>query len=251
MKHAFGAEQSHHDPRTVEHTAMAVSPLIKGGVHYSLNEIENQWYVGICTAISVVQNQEKANGKKYSPDFHYLLQKKFYANLVSTPWVEGSSIFMSLKVAKNYGFLPLELWTHTTEADRQLPYDQYVAKLSSIPDAEVNRLISLCTDKIAGYAKVDVSNDQSISKAIQDSGTGILCCFTVGKEWYTPSNPLVPATEIIGYHAINMTAFDYTSYKDNTLTNTWGAWNTTGTAETNFINYKPIEAWIILKLHQQ
>ena len=257
MTKTFGAFESEKDSRTIQHDDLVqfTSPLIKGGVVYNPEDIENQHSIGICTAISMTQNRQKRSGRKYSADFQYLLQKKFY----DLNWVEGSAIFYALKVAKNYGFLPLELWTHTTEQDRYLPYSTYIAKLQAIPDDEIQRLISLCIDKIAGYASVDVSDAQSIAKAINDSGEGILCRYSVGREWYSGLNgqisylpkdidPIRPPEQVIAGHAIGITAFDYTEETLHTLCNTWGTnWCCTGNCHINWDGYKMTEAWIILE----
>jgi len=66
------------------------TPLIKGGFNYLPTDILDQKNVGICTAISHIQNRNKANGKTYSADFQYLLQKKFY----DMNWTEGSSFLI-------------------------------------------------------------------------------------------------------------------------------------------------------------
>lgn len=246
LEFKFSARESINDERTIVHDMATPQVYTKGGFTYSPNEIENQHKVGICTAISLIQNAEKALGKKYSPDFQYLLQKKF----IDLDWTEGSSIFSALKVGKNYGFLPLEFFTYITEADRILPYEQYIAKLQAIPDSEIQRLLTLCEKKLTGYAKLNLNTD-SIAKAVNDSMSGILCRYTVTNNWWTPSwnpidiNPLKNQGEIVGGHAINLTAYDYTNGKIATLTNTWGIlWNRGGNAEEDLNTYQPTEAWI-------
>lgn len=247
-----GAKVSPIDPRTILHGDLvtAVAPLVKGGIVYGVENIEHQHNVGICTAISLVQNREKVNGRKYSPEFQYLLQKKYY----DLDYEEGSSIFSALKVGKNYGFLPLELWTHTTEQDRYLPYNQYIQKLTIIPQTEIQRLVNLCVDKISGYASVDVSDPQAIARAINESEAGILCRYGCGSTWWLPSwlpqdiNPLRrPIPETSG-HAIGMTMFDYSNGLMQKLANTWGInWNLQGNADINWSNYPMTEAWAILR----
>lgn len=247
-----GANLSPVDPRTVKHedVAMGGAPLISGGMEYKPEDIEHQHFVGICTAISLTQNRAKANGKKYSADFQYLLQKKYY----DLNWTEGSSIFYALKVGKSIGFLPAELWTHTTEADRSLPYSSYIAKLQAIPDLEVLRLINLCVDKLPGYAAVDVTDPQKIAQAINESEAGILCMYRAGDTWFTPSwlpkdiNPLRKPNPWTSGHAIIMNMFDYTGNLMQKLSNTWGiAWNLKGCADINYSNYSMQEAWSILR----
>lgn len=245
-----GAHASPFDPRTIKHDLVTAGiPLTKGGVLYAKDNILNQHRVGICTAISLVQNREKANGKKYSPDFQYLLQKKFY----DLNWTEGSSIFNALKVGKKYGFLPEGKWYWTSEDDRTLSYSEYIALLKGIPDAEINRLISLCVDPIPGYASVDITDPQKIAQAIEDSQAGILCMYRVGNEWYVPSwlskdiDPIRPPKVVESGHAIGMTQYDYTNGLMQHLANTWGTvWDLEGQCNINYGNYRMQEAWSIL-----
>jgi len=241
-----GCHESIQDPRTVQHSDLtqAGAPLVKGGYDYLPSDIEMQYSAGICTGISEEQQRRKANGKKYSADFHYLLQKKF----IDKNWIEGSSILSSLKVGNKFGFLPLEQWKYTTEVDRNLGYANYVAKLQAIPDDEINRLLTLCIDKIAGYSQVDVSDPQKIAHAIDQSDAGILCRYDLGKEWWTvPINPLRPPQTIVSGHAIIMCKYDYTNSFMQTLANTWSpSWANNGCADVNWTTYKPTEAWIIL-----
>lgn len=238
---SMGADRSPVDNRTYRHDTTQVSPLTTGGIHYTPEDIEHQHAVGICTAISLTQNVRKATGKKFSADFQYLLQKKF----VDLAWYEGSSIFAALKVGKNYGFLPEELFTHVTEKDRYLPYHLYIAKLQAIPDEEVQRLIALCTFKLAGYAQL-ATDAYSLAKGISDSKAGLICRYEVGSEWWTnPINPLRAPKVIISGHAISKTFFDFTSKAVFELPNTWGKlWADHGKGYTDFANYRCTEAWI-------
>lgn len=246
-----GAKESPKDPRTVVHhdIVMAGTPLTKGGIPYTKPDIENQHRVGICTAISLTQNRARANGKKYSADFQYLLQKKYY----DLNWTEGSSIFSALKVGKNFGFLPASEWHWTSEDDRDNSYADYIALLKAVPQPEIQRLIGLCVDKIAGYAEVDILDTQKLARAISDSEAGILCMYRVGEEWYTPSwmtadiDPLRPPKTVISGHAIGMIEYDYTKNYMQRLANTWGtAWNREGQATVNYGNYRMREAWTVL-----
>jgi Putative peptidoglycan binding domain len=246
---SFGALESKFDNRTISYEPTLAALFTQGGVDYLPTDIENQHTVGICTAISLTQERGKSNKKKYSADFQYLLQKKFY----DLNWAEGSSILNALKVGKKYGFLPTDKWTHTTEADRNLTYMDYILKLQSIPDTEIQRLLGLCVDKILGYSQIDVNSPVAIARAIGESGAGIICRFQVGKEWWTPSwlpkdiNPLRPPVQVISGHAIVMSKFDYNFTTEQSLANTWGAqWNKEGTGEVIWDNYRPTESWIIV-----
>lgn len=248
-----GADESHYDSRTFKHDTQAGVPVISGGYDYGPADIEHQHNVGICTAISLTQNAAKAKGKKYSADFQYLLQKKY----VDLNWYEGSSIFSALKVGKNFGFLPVELFTWVTENDRYLPYSQYIAKLQAIPVSEIQRLIGLCIDKLSGYASV-ATDAQSLAKGILDSKAGILCRYDVGEEWWTARDgriswatvdidPLRPPQVIESGHAISASKFNFSLTQNITHPNTWGIlWNdqNKGNGNSNNAVYKPTEAWI-------
>ena len=240
----LGASESEYDYRTITHETTMVTPVLVGGVDYNSSDIVNQHRVGICTAAAMVANANKATSKKFSMDFQYLLQKKY----VDKNWIEGSSIFSSLKVGKNYGFLPEALFTYVTEADRDLPYADYIAKLVAIPDTEIARLLALCSDKLAGYAQVDISAPELIQRAILDSKAGILARFAVGKEWFTPSwkpediDPLRAPQVVISGHAVVKIKFADRAFD---LANSWGPlWNKQGIGTTHFDNYRATEAWI-------
>lgn len=252
---ATGAQESNYDVRTISHEKgdMALS-LVFGGYDYLPEDIDHQHKVGICTAIELTQNAGKVFGKKFSADFQYLLQKKFF----DQGWFEGSSIFSSLKVGKNYGFLEAKDFPHVTEADRYLSYSEYIDKLQAISDLEIQRLLELCKHKLTGYASVDVYSPQSIAKGIVDSEAGILCRYVAGSTWWTAKDgriswattdidPLREPTQDLSGHAIIMSKFDYMNGYNQTLANTWGIeWNdkNKGTANINWSNYKMSEAWI-------
>jgi hypothetical protein len=245
-----GAYPSHYDKRTISHIAMAAPPT-SGGVIYGPGDIEMQAKVGICTAASVVQNAEKVNGKKYSLDFHYLLLKKYF----DMNWYEGSSIFNSLKVAKNYGFLPAAAFPYVTEADRSLPYSQYIAKLQAISDADIQKLISQCEDKLAGYAQLN-TDPSSLAQGISDSQAGIICMLQSGSTWWTAIDgtiswlpkdidPIRVPTEDLSGHAITASYFDFTNGQILTYPNTWSdAWDVVGNCHIDVSKYKMVEAWI-------
>ncbi len=250
MKKKFGAKRSEYDKRTLQHNSgVKASPLTTGGTIYQPQDIEDQDRVGICTDIDIDNQAGKFYGKKYSSDFGYLIQKKF----VDGNWYEGSSILNALKTKNKYGFLPIEHWTYTTQADRDGDYETYIAKLQAIPDAEITRLLGLCENKLAGYAKLPAIDVQSIAAAIVDNPTGIECMYEVGSEWWTsPSGvitydpnliePIRSPQNIISGHSIKATFFDFTKNPWLLHANTWGpTWCEQGNAH---IGYTPVEAWI-------
>lgn len=256
----FGAHESEKDPRNIQHADISLAaavPLIKGGVSYIPSDIHDQHQVGICTAIDRTQLREKQTGKQYSADFQYLLQKKYYDG----NWDEGSSILNANKVAFKYGFLPILEWTHTIEDDRKLPYSQYIAKLQIVSDIEIQRLLGLCIDKIAGYAQVDVTDPQMIAQAIINSPqqAGIQCRFWVDSNWWTSVtgvvswnskdiDPLRAPAQLNGGHSIAASLFDFTLGHLFEHPNTWGInWNMEGRGHINWDNYKMTEAWVDLE----
>lgn len=252
---ATGGIKSKYDSRTITHGAMAGTPLIQGGIDYAPEDILHQHKIGKCTAISLIQNAEKALGKKFSDDFQFLLQKKFY----DKDWYEGSSVFNALKVGKTYGFLPAELWTHTNVLETTT-WSEYVAQLQAIPDAEIQRLVGLCTDKLTGYAQV-ANDPQAIAQAISDSKTGVLCLLTSGSTWWTAldghsswttadleatGSMRVPTQSLSG-HAIIASKFDYRYTNLLSCPNTWGTiWDDAnhGVCHLDLNKYKLFEIWI-------
>jgi hypothetical protein len=259
----FGAFKSEKDKRTIKYNDIALLSIdyLKGGKEYLPEDVEHQHNVGICTAISLTMNRGKSNGKKYSADFQYLLQKRFYDG----GWFEGSSLLNALKVGKKYGFLPVELFCdingkpYITESDRFLTYAQYSAKLQSISNEEVDRLISLCVDKIGGYASVNVSNPYSVAKAITESESGLTSRFDVTATWWTnlkgirsflakDISPLRKGNTESWGHAVTTSNFDFNIKNLFTLANSWGAeWARKGSADYDWENYKPTEMWLITK----
>lgn len=244
----FGANKSPTDIRTFAYPTQAY-PSATGGHKYDPPDIENQAKVGICTANSLTENARKALGRPFSADFQYLIQKKYYDN----NWEEGSSIFNAFKAAKGIGFLPESEWKWTTQEDRKLPYDLYIAKLKSVPDAEIARLILIANKtRLKAYASVPVNRD-AMARAIDESKSGIIVRFVLGKEWYTDTagnvtwdkdkiQPLRPPKEPISGHAIITSNYAGGSFR---VANTWSsAWCDGGTAYYLLRDYTPTEAWI-------
>jgi hypothetical protein len=234
--YATGAEESPFDIRTFAYVPSGV--IRKGGVKYSPEDINDQHKVGICTAISMTTNAQKALGKRFSAEFQYLMQKKLSGN-----WDEGSSLSTALKVAKNIGLLPEEHWTFTTEADRKLPYAKYIKKLQAVSESDIQRLKTLAAPyKILAYAKVP-TEPQFMAQAILESKSGILTRYSLGKEWWTaPIEPLRPPKEIISGHAVTDSNYDGASFR---IANSWGTdWADNGTAYRLHSQYRPTEAWL-------
>lgn len=236
----FGADASPIDLRDFKHKVDKVSvPSQKGGERYKPEDIEDQHRVGICTAISLTQNAAKATGLKYSADFQYLLQKKFYDG----NWNEGSSARSALHIAYTYGLLPDSEWKHTKISDRKLQYSKYIKKLQSVSDEEISRLLVIAGQhKLAGYARVPVNRD-ALASAIDESKAGIIVRFVVGNEWYrSPIEPLRRSSNPISGHLITESNYDGMSGR---VANTWGSdWADKGTAYFDLRTYQPTEAWI-------
>lgn len=243
----FGAFESPKDYRTIESDAVMAVPLTTGGFDYLPEEIEHQHKVGICTSISLVQMAQKYHKTKYSPDFFYLIQKKF----IDGNWSEGSSLLSALKTANKYGFLPIEDFVYVGEQDRYLSYDEYIKKLQAIPEEEINRLLALCEKKLPGYTRVDTSVPEKIAAAIQNSDVGIYTRYNVGSEWWIPSwdkkdiNPLKAPKQTISGHAVACALYRFNEKKLIRIANTWGTgWCDLGEADTYHEDYPMQEAWI-------
>ena len=119
-----GALESAKDYRTLDHAAIGL-PQIKsiGGLRYPASIIMHQHKIGICTAISLVQNVRMATGVLYSEDFQYLLQKKF----IDGDWMEGSSPFSAVKAAHKYGLLRAEYMPTILSMQPDISYPDYVS----------------------------------------------------------------------------------------------------------------------------
>lgn len=239
--YATGADASPIDIRdfTYQPDMAAMSP-VKGGERYKPEDIEDQYSVGICTAISLTMNARKATGVRFSADFQYLLQKKFY----DKNWNEGSSARSALHTAYTYGFLPAEDWKHTTEEQRRLPYSKYIALLKAIPDEEIERLLAIAAKHkhLSGYAPVPIDRDK-LASAVDESQAGLIVRFVIGNEWFRqPIEPLRKAKRPISGHLITYSNYDGNSYR---VANSWGAdWATDGTAYGSLLSYQPTEAWL-------
>lgn len=238
--YSFGADPSPVDIRDFKYVPdKAATVNIQGGARYQPEDIEDQHRVGICTAISLTQNARKALGMKFSADFQYLLQKKYF----DKNWTEGSSARAALHMAYTIGFLPAAEWTYTTEEDRKLPYSKYIAKLKAVPEKEIERLKTIAQAyKLAGYAPVPVERDK-LATAVDESAAGLIVRFVVGREWFTaPIEPLRRALAPISGHLITYSNYNGMSYR---VANSWGDdWADKGTAYGSLTTNPPTEAWI-------
>ncbi len=250
----LGSFKSPFDLRTFTYIPEIVKAKQSGGTRWEIKPFEHQHKVGICTAISTTMKASRYFKKDFSPDFQYLLQKKFYDGQIwRDAWIEGSCISNALKVGKNYGFLPIEEFTYITEQDRFLPYHEYIRKLQAIPDSEINRLLEISKQyKIKAYAQCPSSDRNIIAEAIDESDYGVQAMFRVGKEWWTDRNgitswkaidlePLRAPKEVVSGHAVSLTNYDGNSVR---LANSWGTdWANKGTAYFLLDEYSPVEVW--------
>ena len=230
-----GANKSPFDIRTF--TYKPTKANVAGGIKWTPEDIDDQHSVGICTAISMTMRAQKFFGKKFSPDFQYLMQKKQDGN-----WEEGSSILSAIKVGKSTGFLPVEDFP-LKEEDRKLPYQEYIKKLQSIPIEDVERMKNKASKyKVQAYASVPIERDY-LANAIDNSGA-LLVRFNIGSEWWTPPvEPINAPRTIISGHAVNYPNYNGISFR---LANSWGtAWADKGTAYHLLTNYRPTEAWSV------
>jgi hypothetical protein len=236
--YSTGANKSPYDLRTFAYVPSNVP--ISGGIRYKASDIEDQSKVGICTAISMTQNAQKALKVKFSADFQYLLQKKY----IDKNWNEGSSISSALKVAKNYGLLPAKKWKYTTQEDRDLGYEKYIEKLKAIPEEEIQSLLKIATlTKIKAYSSVPVDRDL-MAQAINESSAGLLTRHVVGREWWTkPIEPIRKAKVPISGHAVTESDYDGNKFW---IANSWGDdWADKGSAYRDHETLTPTEAWLV------
>ena len=252
----LGADSSKHDYRTLSHADVG-APQAKpiGGTQYPASVIRNQRKVGICTAISLVQNTEQATGVKYSADFQYLLQKHF----IDQNWYEGSSPFASLQAAKKYGMLRIEHFPSIVDETPTINYADYIARLVAVVTDEVKfkNLLSKCEFPIKGYASVK-TDDYSFAEGVDDSKAGLICRFNIGAEWWTKKNgqsswsaldiePLRAPAQIVSGHQVTVSDYDFTQIGEHVgrVANTWSKdWADDGSARFILQNYRPTEAWI-------
>lgn len=238
MKYATGAEKSKFDLRTYSYKPAKAN--YKGGERYITKFIDDQHRVGICTSISLTMNAHKATGKKYSPDFQYLIQKKF----IDGNWKEGSSCLSACKAAHKYGLLPVKHFeSFVSEKDRKLTYRKYIKKLQSISDKDLDKLLAKTEKVIEGYAKVPVSRNL-LANGIDENEQGLLVRYVIGEEWWKkPIEPLRPPWEKISGHLVNLTNYTGNSFR---IANSWGVdWADEGTAYHLFNQYKPTEAFAV------
>jgi hypothetical protein len=235
-----GAQDSPYDIRTLSYKPDLAA--IKGGARWFPSDIQDQFRVGICTAINTTANASKYYGEEMSPEFQYYMQKAVYDKNT----IEGSSIFSAVRVAYNIGFLPrkhMEVYINADEA-RKLSYAEYMAKLDAIPTVAWDAMKAIAAQrKIRGYAAVPIDRDL-IAQAINESKNGILFRFSLGNEWWTaPVEPLRAPKRVISGHAVNGTNFNGGSVR---IANSWGTeWADVGTAYFLLKDYAPTEAWII------
>jgi len=233
----FGANQSPKDLRTFSYKPTKAN--LKGGTRYEPIHIDDQHRVGICTAISMTMLASKHSGKKFSPDFQYLIQKKY----IDGNWEEGSSIFSACKAAHKYGFvLQKDFDNFVSENDRKLTYSKYIKKLQKISDADIEKLLKKAV-KIESYAKVPVTRD-FLANAIDNNDAGILVRFELGNEWFRePIEPLRPPIKSLSGHAVIHTNYNGNSFR---IANSWGAdWADKGTAYHLLKDYAPTEAYAV------
>jgi len=231
----FGANQSPKDLRTFSYKPTKANK--KGGARYVQKDITDQKRVGICTANSFIMLANKYLGKKFSPDFQYLIQKKY----IDGNWEEGSSIFSACKAAHKYGMI-LEKDFFVSEKDRNLSYSKYIKKLQAVSDEEIQKLLKKAV-KIESYAKVPVTRD-FLANAIDNNEAGILVRFELGNEWFRePIEPLRPPVKALSGHAVVHTNYDGNSFR---IANGWGPdWADKGTAYHMFNDYQPTEAYAV------
>lgn len=251
----LGANESVKDYRTLTHDQVGIVQLkVAGGSKYPAVAIMHQHKLGICTAISLVQQAQVVTGKKYSVDYQYLMQKLLDGN-----WVEGSSPFTAVRAGKA-GLLPVEHMPNMLDGNPNMTYPEYIAKLQKLAanPAKMAALKALCEYPIQGYGQVNVADDALLAQAIADSKAGIIARFAIGDEWWTDASgtitwakealqPLRPVKAVVSGHQTSITDYDFSTGQRMARTaNTWSAdWCDEGSALFNLKTVRPTEGWVL------
>lgn len=244
--YATGAEPSPYDVRLFKYApkldlATAIQTY-DGGEKWGPAYIDNQYKVGICTAIALTMKAKRYFNKDFSPDFQYLLQKKFK----DKNWNEGSSAYHAILVGYQYGFLPKKYWTWTKENDRKLSYSQYIKKLQAVPDAEIERLLEIAKQyKVTAFAQTPVERDAMAVATLKCDG--LLVRFVIDETWYSMNigkkDKLTNTGKNKSGHIVNDVRFSGDSRR---IVNSWGQdWSEDGTAYYLLDEMRPTEAWSV------
>lgn len=222
---------------------MAGDPnLWEGGEKWEDIYIDDQHNVGICTGIGLTMKAKRHFGIDFSPDFQYLLQKKYKDG----NWTEGSSAYHAILVGYQYGLLPKSEWKHTTENDRKLSYSKYIKKLQAIPDNEIERLLKIAKQyKVTAFAQTPINRDAMAAATLKCDG--LLVRFDIDESWYTrnmgDNDKLSMHTKATSGHIVNDTRFAGGSRR---IANSWGTdWADEGTAYYLYNEMRPTEAWSV------
>ena len=259
---SFGAHESPQDYRDISLSSV-VEPVtlpLSFSVDVSMLPVENQRQIGACVGHAGAKYKQKLDQKDTgrvipeSPRFLYAVCKCLDGILS-----QGTYPRTSMKVLMDYGCAT----TDTVPNDTTLDHETYVynRNLNNIPseafkDAE--------TQKIGGYASVDITLDGIQSAVFQSSGCSMLV--RVGKEWYTDKNglitwnadsilPIKPPAVIISGHEIYVYGYE-TVGEDMKIffINSWsGDWASAGKGWFWWSEYKNfiVEAWTAVDIKNE
>ncbi len=236
--HIGGADESLKEKRDVVHTTLAAPVPATFDADFSKIPVQMQNKIGICTAEAVCTLIERFrnDGVVLSRRFTYCLGKQ----LVDFNTIEGSSIKSMLHGAYKWGTMPESV----IPTDTTMTYEDFI-------DFHPEKYFAQST-KIPGYTAVPVSDLQG---GIYKYG-GLAVRFECGTTWWTDvfGNvtwnaakilPLRPPEEVVSGHAVCAIAYDPTEV---TYRNSWStAWALGGNGYTIHSQYKPTEAYGILK----
>lgn len=216
--------------------------LYEGGETWGKEYVDDQHSVGICTGIGLTMKAKRYFKVDFSPDFQYLLQKKYR----DRNWKEGSSAYSAILCGYQYGFLPKKYWTFTTEEDRKLSYSKYIEKLKAIPDSEIERLLEIAKQyKVTAFAQTPVERDAMAAATIKCDG--LLVRFVIDSSWYSSKMKGKDKLSKTGIsksgHIVNDVRFSGNSRR---IVNSWGPeWSDDGTAYYLLDEMRPTEAWSV------
>lgn len=251
-----GANDSINDTRNVKEVSTMSSASVlsgEGGKKIKPECILDQNRVGICTAISNVQAVFDRTGARYSEDFQYLIQKKYFDGA----WYEGSSVLNSLKASLKYGYLPKAIFDGYFARNENEDYATYSARLKTIADNEtlMQLLLSKCEFPLKGFTQLQ-NNLPAIAEAIFDQDNIVLVRYTCGSSWFYKiinairyscweGENIEPITDPIGTATFPLTGHAVSlPYINNGIIETGNTWSKNWCLDGHAkLDYMPTEAY--------
>lgn len=261
----FGSYESKKDSRVITESvpfmtrlsANMATTLTEVGEDYK--NIYSQDGVGICTAASFINGVWNRIGKRYSEDFLYFLQKKYFDNVEInwTLWFEGSSPFTAIRAAYKFGLVPKEEVDRFFRRDPRENYSTYINRMTATFTPEIETILLSKAEKvITGYTQIGTDTG-SLAAHVQDKKAFIINRYVCGNSWYSKivngvnvwawsgnGDQIEPISEPqnlsnfpVSGHMVCLTKVG----SNRKIANTFGpTWTIDGHA---YVGYAPTEAW--------